>query len=156
MATNQRQTTRKTLTAAEIKKRSIVKLSKRSIQLIEPNDLLTASQEKLCLALSYLDVTQLSQAKATELIAVIKQLFDITQVLQGKPTSINLSSNRKALEVLIPAMLREAERRGMQVSGQVIEGSAVRVKGHTPPGASGAGPIQPREQSDFSKSIDTL
>lgn len=165
MATNGRQTTRNTLTAAEIKKRSTKKLAERAIELINPNDLLSASQEKLCLALSYLDITQLSQAKATELISVIKQLFDITQVLQGKPTSINASANRKALEDLLPRMIREAERRGMQVAsqGKVIEGEVLSAKPlrakstrHTPPGHSVSGPIAASERSDFSKVIDSL
>lgn len=161
MVSKARGTTRKTLTAAEIKKLAVKKALNRDIILVKPDDLLTASQEKLCLALSYLDVHQLSVAKATELISVIKQLFDITQVLQGKPTAIHATNNRKALKDLIPAVLREAERRGLAIQGRVIEGEVVSCSDpggegtrHTPPGASCPGPIQPSVQSEFSKILN--
>lgn len=163
LSTNSRQSTRKTSTAAQIKSRNCKKLTTRAIIPIDPDDMLTAAQQKMCLALSYLDVSQLSVAKATDLITVIKQLFDITQVLQGKPTAITASNNRKALKDLIPLVLKEAERRGLARSEKVIEGevvssSALSTEGtrHTPSGASCSGPIQPSEQSEFSKIIDSL
>lgn len=163
MSTHTRTSTRKSLTAAELKARATKRLAKRAIVLVKPEDLLSASQEKLCLALSYLDVSQLSTAKATELIAIIKGLFDISQVLQGKPTAIHASNNRKALADLIPAVLKEAERRGLSLGGRTIEGEVVKVPSargqgtrHTPRGGTELGPIQLRTQSDFSKILEEL
>jgi len=171
MPSTKRQTPAKKPTGITQKAKEDKAARARDLVIIKPDDLLSASQEKLCLALSYLDVHQLSVAKATELISVIKQLFDITQVLQGKPTTITANNNRKALTQLIPLVLKEAERRGLQVAGQVIEGEVTRVKDHassvpsakprggegtrhTPPGASDSGPIAPRPQSEFSKLLD--
>lgn len=163
MAAKPRHTLRKTLTAAELTKRANKKLANRLVIKVKPEDLLTTSQEKLCLALSYLDATQLSTAKATELMSVIKQLFEITQILQGKPTAIHASNNRKALVDLIPAVLKEATRRGYVAPARVIEGEVVKEPGgeargtrHTPPGGHGPGPIPPSVQSDFSKILDEL
>lgn len=165
-----RRTTRKTKTGAELRKNELEQLRNREVAEVLPTDLLSASQDKLCTALSYLDAHQLSTASPRDLVTVIKQLFDITQVLQGKPTTIHSSTNRKALKDLIPAVLKEAQRRGLSVDvprgtagdgAKVIEGevlSAEPLSGegtrHTPPGHSESGPIAAQEQSDFSKILD--
>jgi len=146
----------------------------RDITLIKPDQILDTSLDKLCLSLSYLDAHQLSTAKASELMSIIKGLFDISQVLQGKPTSISAGANLKALDALLPAVMREAARRGVTVDAKAVRveetskkranpGPQVAARGSEeggpeahPPGGLGAGPIEPPEPSAFSKILNSF
>jgi hypothetical protein len=143
---------------------------------IDPHaDLLPTLKEKLALTISYIDRYNVSNAKLSELNSIIKTLFDMSQVLQGKPTSISSSENTKALSSLVPALMREIQRRGMiDVKGEVIEvvdakprktrsdkgvpkrGAGIEALGSQahPPGGSGSGPVQPSAQSEFSKLLE--
>lgn len=90
--------------------------------LIAQQDLLNATQDKLCLVLSYIDRHNISRAKLSELTGLIKALFDVSQVMQGKPTSISHSESVRALKDLVPALMTEAQRRGIvTVEGEVVE-----------------------------------
>lgn len=90
-----------------------------------PHDsLLDTVQDKLALAIAYLDRFNLSKAKVSELNSTIKTLFEVSQVLQGRPTSISRSDNQRALKELVPALNLELYRRGMV---EIIEGEVLKV-----------------------------
>lgn len=106
-------------------------------------ELLTAIQTKMALALGYMDRYQLAGSTLSELTSAVKALFDMQQILQGKPTQINASKNMSAIKDLLVPLLKEAKRRGHTIS----------MGGHEahPPGGSSGGPIPPLKPPDFSK-----
>lgn len=120
---------------------------------IKPDELLPATVERLCAAVAHITDYRLQGAKVSELNSLIKTLFEVSQVLQGKPTSISHSENVKALKDLVPALVKEATRRGIDIEGEVVDVQGPGPEAH-PPGGSGAGPVEPRPQSEFSKFLD--
>lgn len=133
---------------------------------IDEKDFLSALQERMCLALSYIDRYNLSNAKLSEINTTLKTLFDVAQIIQGRPTSISHNENMRALKDLVPALMREAERRGIiNTQGRVIEVVESEERGATrdawgteahPPGGFESGPVQPSGQSEFSKFISDM
>jgi len=147
---------------------------------IDPSKLLQELINKMCTAVACIDDTKLSTAKLGEIMSTIKTMFDITQVLQGKPTSISRSDNLKALKDLAPALLRELNRRGVTIDAKVAERVDVVTKAivvedvkdvkddkvridvpgagseaHPPVGVC-SGPINHRDPSEFSKILENL
>lgn len=114
--------------------------------IVDSTNLLPALQEKIALALSYIDRFAISGAKLSELNTTIKTLFDVAQVLQGKPTSISHTDNVRTLKDLVPALMREASRRGMiDIDGEVVE---VREAKHKRKQRSDAGQARPHRRKD--------
>ncbi len=133
---------------------------------IDPENPLPAIQERLALVLDRITPSKLSAAKLSELSGMMKQLFEAAQLLQGKPTTISDRSNVAALDKLVPAVLAEAERRGLAfdqakvVPGEVLEVQAscvpsaeVEARGDEahPPGGLGVATIQTQEPTTFSE-----
>lgn len=143
---------------------------------IDSKDFLPALQQRMCLALSYIDRFNLANAKLSEINNALKTMFDIAQIVQGRPTSISHNENMRALKDLVPALMKEAERRGMlRTKGDIIEvvdapgaaqrggrsegrGSAREALGTSahPPVGFDSGPVAPSGQSDFSDFISDL
>jgi len=107
-------------------------------------DLLTTIQSKMALALGYMDRVNLASATLNELTSAVKNLFDMQQILQGKPTQINASQNMRAIKDLLPAILKEATRRGITIEGQIDP----PPKAHPPAGVI-VGSHPPHSTSDF-------
>lgn len=156
------------LSTAFIEANEADKMRRRDVAQINPGQELDALQNKLRQTLSYLDATTLSTAKASELTSVIKTLFDVSQTIQGKPSSITASQNVKALDDLLPQVMREAARRGIVIEGEVVKDAIVvpsaktlsdsaaqvldpPVEGHVahPPGGQGAGGVPASESEEF-------
>lgn len=144
------------------------RLRRREVAQINPGQELDALNNKLRQALSYLDATTLSTAKASELTSVIKTLFEVSQTIQGKPSNITASQNVKALDALLPQVMREAKRRGIIIEGEIVkdandmpraqtvEGLGDRVLDATPlgdeahpPMGVGVGGVQSQEGEEF-------
>lgn len=71
--------------------------------------------EKLMMALEYLGDLKLAEASARDLSFVIATLTDKRAMMRGEPTQIVRVEERQALAELLPALLAEAQRRGMTV-----------------------------------------
>jgi hypothetical protein len=132
------------------------------VEFVEPltaDTMLEGTLAKLGYAVGCLTQSKLRSAKVSELNSLVKTLFDVTQVLQGKPTSISHSENVKKLKELVPALVQEAARRGITLEGEVLDvdvrGTRRGASAH-PPGGQGLGPVKPRVQSDFSKISEIL
>ena len=80
--------------------------------------------EKLAQLIYYIDADTLGRAKLSELSQMFKTLFEAKQLLDGKPTTILSTDDKSQLRTLIPKLLREARRRGINlkdVKGEVID-----------------------------------
>jgi hypothetical protein len=85
------------------------------------NEFLVAQIEnKLHLALQYMGPDKMQDANLNTLVKFFGILLDRRQLLKGEPTQIVTNTDRRALNDLLPAILAEAERRGMTVP--LIEG----------------------------------
>ena len=86
----------------------------------------TATTEKAQMLLSYIDEVGAAGAGLKDLTIAYGVLTDKALLLGGKPTQIVDFNMRAKLEVVMPAFLAEARRRGITVEGQVarIEGPA--------------------------------
>lgn len=111
---------------AEIRRR----ISTKAIAKNRPTQSFTEEQlrdkvgEGLAQVLFYIDAATLGKAKLSELSQMFKTLFEAKQLLDGKPTTILSRSDKDQLKTLIPRLLQEAKRRGInlkQVKGEVIE-----------------------------------
>jgi hypothetical protein len=93
-------------------------------------------EERLFLALDFMDEFALSGASAKDLAGVVDTLIENIQLLKGRPTSILSIEDRRKLNELIPAMIIEARRRGVPIDAEVkrIEGG-----NHVGQHADGAG-----------------
>lgn len=85
-------------------------------------DLVNALQEKTALVIGYMDDVAVSQAGLKDLAIAANVLIEKTQLLQNQPTQIIDFTARQQLGTLVPMMMAEARRRGID-----IQGSATRV-----------------------------
>ena len=90
----------------------------RALQTRELSDMIG---QKIHLMLGYLDDKVAAEASARDLAMGISQLVEKRQLLRGEPTQIISDHERAKLHELLPAMLAEANRRGVTVDGQVTE-----------------------------------
>lgn len=77
--------------------------------------------KKIHLLSLYLDDKVASEASARDLAMAMAQLTEKRQLLRGEPTAIVSDHERAKLNELLPALMREATRRGVTVEGQVTE-----------------------------------
>lgn len=77
--------------------------------------ILDTLEEKIALALSYLDEFTLARANARDIASVVNVLMEKRQLIRGEPTQIVSNEERKALDELVPELLKECARRGMTV-----------------------------------------
>lgn len=75
-------------------------------------EMLSVLTEKMSLALSKLDESKFDAANAQQIAIVFGILAEKRELLQGKPTQIFSFEERKSMQDLLPAVLREAQRRG--------------------------------------------
>ena len=66
-------------------------------------------------ALEYMDDYNLAKANAKDLAIIVGILMEKRQLLRGEPTQILSIEERAGMSELIPRLLQEAERRGLQV-----------------------------------------
>lgn len=90
----------------------------KNLQTRELSDLIG---KKIHLMLQYLDDKVVADASARDLAMGIAQLTEKRQLLRGEPTQIVSDHERAKLHELMPALMREANRRGVTLDGQVTE-----------------------------------
>lgn len=77
--------------------------------------------KKIHLLSLYLDDKVASEASARDLAMAMAQLTEKRQLLRGEPTAIISDHERAKLNDLLPALMKEAARRGATIEGQVTE-----------------------------------
>ncbi len=97
--------------------------AKQGLQPADPKaltdrQLINGLEEKIALALSYLDSFALAGASAKDLQAVIDGLISNVQLLKGKPTSITSVEDRRRINELLPLLVLEAQKRGVVMEGE--------------------------------------
>lgn len=97
--------------------------AKQGLQPADPRaltdrQLINGLEEKIALALSYLDSFALAGASAKDLQAVIDGLISNVQLLKGKPTSITSVEDRRRINELLPLLVLEAQKRGVVLEGE--------------------------------------
>lgn len=88
------------------------------VQRLRGDALAARIEEKIELALQFMDETSFASAPLKDVGYVLNVLISNHQLLQGKPTQIYDITTRKKLETMMPAMLAEARRRGITVEGE--------------------------------------
>ena len=88
-------------------------LVRESSRKLSEKDTIDQLERKLHLALEYLDDFSFSASSAKDLAGVIDVLINNIQLLKGKPTQIMTIDDRRKLNELIPALIIEAQRRGV-------------------------------------------
>lgn len=78
-------------------------------------ELIDVIDEKISMALSYMDDVSMQAASASQLAVIFGILSDKRQLLRGEPTQILSVLERSSLDELMPVLLAEAARRGQSV-----------------------------------------
>ena len=82
---------------------------------VKTQGILAKIEDRLDRALDYLDDLALAGASAKDLAIIVGILAEKRQLLRGEPTHIMSSTERMSVNELVPALLREAEKRGLTV-----------------------------------------
>ena len=97
----------------------------KEVRLLKGQELLDTLHAKISKALEYLDDYALANASAKDLAVIVAVLIDKVQILGGLPTQVIYINVSHKLEVMMPAFMQEAARRGITLdatpSAVVIE-----------------------------------
>lgn len=77
--------------------------------------------KRIHLALSYMDDKVMSEASFRDLALGTSAMVEKKNLVDGQPTQIISSHERAKLNELAPALLKEIQRRGLTLEGQVTE-----------------------------------
>jgi len=94
----------------------------RELRTIKTNELVAKLEDRLSAALDYLSDAKLDMSTAKDLGIVIGILAEKRQLLNGEPTNIISVEDSRQLNEILPAVLAEAKRRGLDLNRGVIEG----------------------------------
>ena len=94
----------------------------RELRTIKTNELVAKLEDRLSAALDYLSNAKLDISTAKDLGIVIGILAEKRQLLSGEPTNIISVEDSRQLNEILPAVLAEAKRRGLDLNRGVIEG----------------------------------
>lgn len=92
---------------------------------LRTSEISTMLSKKLDMAAFYLDDKVMSEASARDIMLGMGVLIEKRNLLRGEPTAIISDLERKKLNELLPALISEAQRRGITLNGEakVIETS---------------------------------
>ena len=94
----------------------------RELKDIRTEELVAKIENRLDLALDYLTGAKMDRSTAKDLAIVIGVLAEKRQLLSGEATSIISVEDSRQLNEILPAVLAEAKRRGLDLNRSVIEG----------------------------------
>lgn len=94
---------------------------KETVQKLGRRELVEKLDEKVALGLAYMDDFALSGMDGKDLAIMIGILIEKKQLLEGRPTQILSFEERKHLGELLPAYVREAQRRGITIDATAVE-----------------------------------
>ena len=87
------------------------------------SDITKKIEDKAMRALDWLDDYKMAQASAKDLAIIVGILLEKRQLMRGEPTHIFSTTERMSLNELVPMMVKEANRRGMELSheGEMVD-----------------------------------
>lgn len=91
------------------------------IRNLKTQEILDMMGKKIHLALSYMDDKVMAEASFRDLALGATAMIEKRALLRGEPTQIVSDLERKKLHELLPALLAEANRRGVTIPGTVTE-----------------------------------
>lgn len=91
----------------------------REVKALKTQEILRMCEEKLDMIDFYLDDKVMAEASARDLGLMAGVLIEKRALLRGEPTAIISDYERKKIHELFPALIAEAQRRGLTVEGQV-------------------------------------
>lgn len=94
---------------------------KETVQKIGRRELVEKIQEKIALGLAYMDDFSMSGMDGKDLAIMLGILIEKQQLLEGRPTQILSFEERKHLNDLLPAYVKEAARRGITIDATAVE-----------------------------------
>lgn len=101
------------------------------IRKVTTRDLLSLMDERMRMALEYMTDGKMAEAGIKDLAIMFGILTEKRALLRGEPTQIVGVKERQNLTELLPALLQEAQRRGMTVDLNPSEFSEVGKPGGT-------------------------
>ena len=107
----------------------------RAVKEIRTKDIVIGLEAKIDMALEYMDDTVFAKANLRDLSIALGILIEKRQLLRGEPTQILSTEERKTLDISIPLIVKEAQRRGMIIDMTPIdarseEGVSARLLPH--------------------------
>jgi len=90
-------------------------------------DLIRKINERIDLALEYMDEKVIAEASFRDLAMGTSALLEKRQLLKGEPTVILSDLERKKLHELMPLLIAETQRRGLHIPSTPIEGECKPV-----------------------------
>ena len=81
-------------------------------------DLIRKLNERIELALEYMDEKVIAEASFRDLAMGTSALIEKRALLRGEPTVIMSDHERKKMHELLPVLIAEAKRRGLTLEGQ--------------------------------------
>ena len=92
-----------------------------AVRNLKTQEILDLLGQKIHLALQYMDDKVMSEASFRDLALGTTAMIEKRQLLRGEPTQIVSDHERAKIHELVPALLAEAQRRGLTIEGQVTE-----------------------------------
>jgi len=96
----------------------------RAVKDIKTKDIVVGLESKIEMALEYMDDTAFAKANLRDLGIVLGILIEKRQLLRGEPTQILSVEERMSLDISIPLIVKEAQRRGMTIDMDPIDASS--------------------------------
>lgn len=96
----------------------------RAVKEIKTRDIVSALESKIELAFDYMDDTAFARASLRDLSITLGILIEKRQLLRGEPTQILSTEERQTLDISIPLIVKEAQRRGMIIEMTPIDASS--------------------------------
>lgn len=94
---------------------------KEAVQRLGRRELVEKLDEKIALGLHYLDDFSMSGMDGKDLAIMLGILIEKKQLMEGRPTAILSFEERRNLSELLPAFVREAQRRGITIDQTAVE-----------------------------------
>lgn len=85
---------------------------------LKTQDLLRMLNQRIELALEYMDEKVISEASFRDLAMGTTAMIEKRALLRGEPTQILSDHERKRLHELLPIVIAEAQRRGLDIAGE--------------------------------------
>lgn len=92
-----------------------------AVRNLKTQEILDLLGQKIHLALQYMDDKTMSEASFRDLALGTTAMIEKRQLLRGEPTQIVSDHERAKIHELVPALLAEAQRRGLTIEGTVTD-----------------------------------
>lgn len=93
---------------------------KEELHRIQSRDIQELLDDRVFRLLQYMDDSLMANASLRDVAYALDRMLNYRQLMRGEPTAILSVEDRRTLNELIPALVREAQRRGVLIEGQAV------------------------------------